>query len=210
MAKRYDISLIVDTYINSYYVLGEGEPHITKGGYIHRTIICRCKCGKIKTTQLSGVLNHSVKSCGCHSAKIASERAKINNKKHGKYKTPEYNIWCSMKKRCLNETNKSFSDYGGRGITICEDWKNSFEKFITDMGQRPSSLYSIDRIDNNKGYSKDNCRWATKTEQCRNVRNNVNFEYNNEVKCLAEWCNILSLSRYKCINFLIKNGKRTT
>lgn len=207
MAKRYNIQDLIDKQINYLTVLSEGEPHITKGGNIHRTIICRCKCGKIKTTQLSSILNNSVKSCGCYSAEIASNRMKTFSKKHGLYKTKEYNTWLSMKKRCLNYNHKSYNDYGGRGIIICDTWVNSFENFINDMGFSPTKEHSLDRIDNSKGYYKDNCRWATKKEQCRNVRNNIIFTYDNKSLCVGEWVEILNMNRYKAIKFLTENGQ---
>lgn len=89
---------------------------------------------------------------------------------HGMYRTTTYKTWRSMKERVLNPLNSNFKNYGGRGITICDEWKNSFLAFYRDMGPRPSKNHSIDRIDNEKGYSKENCRWATKTEQSRNQR----------------------------------------
>lgn len=208
MAKRFDITKIIDTKINCLLVLGEGEVHLTSGGYSHRTIVCRCDCGTIKTFQMSSVLNGAIKSCGCYSAKMAGDRVRKRNTKHGKSTTPEFEIWCAMKKRCLNSNHKSYHMYGGRGISVCDRWINSFSYFLEDMGVRPSSNYSIERVDNNLGYFKENCKWATKKEQCRNVRNNVIFKYNNQSKCVGEWVEILNMSRYKCIRFLMDNGVR--
>lgn len=207
MAKRLDISTIIDKKINSLFVLSEGEPHITSGGNIHRTIICKCDCGKVKTFQMSSVLNNIVKSCGCYSAMMAKKRMKILNKKHGQTLTSEYNTWSSMKKRCNNKTHKAYKYYGAIGIKVCDSWLNSYENFINDMGKKPSKEYSLDRIDFTKGYYKENCRWATNKEQCRNLKNNVLFEYNNEIKCVGEWCEILKLTRYKTLKFLKENGK---
>jgi hypothetical protein len=83
------------------------------------------------------------------------------------HKVPEYNVWVCMRQRCLNPKAKRFSSYGGRGITVCKEW-NEFDAFLRDMGSRPSPNHSIDRIDNNLGYSKENCRWATASQQSSN------------------------------------------
>ena len=90
------------------------------------------------------------------------------NYKHGRAGMPEYNAWYGMHQRCINPNNKDFKNYGGRGITVCEGW-NNFETFFTNMGARPKDL-SVDRVDNNKGYYPENCRWATRAEQSQNQR----------------------------------------
>lgn len=91
-------------------------------------------------------------------------------KKHGHSYGKTYKSWISMKSRCLCKTDKDFENYGARGIEICDRWKNSFENFLNDMGERPETSHSLDRIDNTKGYSPDNCRWATKKQQATNRR----------------------------------------
>lgn len=89
---------------------------------------------------------------------------------HGKRHTPEYNTWCHMKARCHNKSNARYIDYGGRGIEVCPEWRESFIAFYNDIGEKPSPAHSIDRINNDKGYSKDNCKWSTDTEQAQNRR----------------------------------------
>lgn len=100
---------------------------------------------------------------------------------HGKALTTEYTIWRGIKMRCLNPKNPAYKYYGGRGITICDEWVDNFLKFLEDMGSRPSKYHSIDRRENNLGYSKDNCYWATKLEQSKNRKYTVWVLYKGEI-----------------------------
>lgn len=102
----------------------------------------------------------------------------VKNVRHGKKDTPEYRVWTDMKTRCYNKNHKSYSGYGGKGVKVCDSWagRNGFMNFFSDMGERPSSKHSIDRIDGTKGYSPSNCRWATATQQ--NI--NKKIPYNNK------------------------------
>lgn len=107
--------------------------------------------------------------------------------KHGLTRTPEYRAWASMKQRCTNPRVRSWSNYGGRGITVCERWSNSFEFFLEDMGPRPTPAHSLDRIDNDGHYEPGNCRWATASEQRRNDRNNRPITFAGETLPLIQW-----------------------
>ena len=127
---------------------------------------CACDCGKIIKTRKGALTSGRSKSCGCFNIEGRIQRAT----KHGMHLSPEYTAWRHMIDRCKNIKNKHFDDYGGRGITVCERWHNSFENFYADMGPRPSQKHSIDRIDNNCGYEPSNCRWATATTQALNKR----------------------------------------
>ena len=102
-----------------------------------------------------------------------------------------YQIWRAMKNRCDNPNDKNYKNYGGRGITYCNEWVN-FIPFLTDMGEHPTNL-SLERIDNNLGYSKDNCKWATNYEQARNRRNNVMVEIDTMQKCVTDWAIYLGI-----------------
>ena len=108
------------------------------------------------------------------------------NNSHGMTKTPEHYAWCHMKYRCLNPDNKHYSDYGGRGIKICDRWLN-FENFFADMGSRPSPKHSLDRVDNNDNYRPGNCRWATKAEQENNKRNNRLITIEDVTLTITQW-----------------------
>lgn len=136
--------------------------------------ICNCDCGGESNVTANNLTRGKSKSCGCLAKETAVEHGRNNNLKHGQNKkgkaTSEYRAWHSMIQRCENPKARGYEDYGGRGIEVCSEWRNSFEKFFADMGLKSDKSYSLDRKDANKGYSKDNCRWASKTEQSRNVR----------------------------------------
>lgn len=108
-------------------------------------------------------------------------------------KIPEYRAWTAMKQRCYNPNFEHYALYGGRGITVCDEWLNSYEKFIEDMGYRSTSSHSLDRIDNNLGYFKENCRWATKKEQSNNKSDCRYLTYNGETHTITEWGRITGI-----------------
>lgn len=112
--------------------------------------------------------------------------------KHGMSRTAVYKVYQAMIDRCSNENNKSYSEYGGRGIFVCEEW-NSFENFYRDMGE-PNGK-SLDRIDNNKGYSKENCRWATEKEQSNNTRSNRLLTHDGKTLNITQWSELLGIDR---------------
>lgn len=147
--------------------------------------LCQCECGTQLVVGGKELRRGSTQSCGC----LSKERRRTNRVTHGKARTPEYNIWTGMLKRCRNPNDASFGNYGGRGIRVCERW-NSFENFIADMGPRPPGL-TLERRDNAGDYSPENCCWAAYTVQARNRRNNRMLTANGETKCMAEWTDSL-------------------
>jgi len=113
--------------------------------------------------------------------------------KHSQHGTPEYVAWDHMKSRCTNPGHKQYESYGGRGITVCDRWAD-FAAFYEDMGPRPTELHTLDRRDNDRGYSKENCRWATRTEQNRNHRANRMISYQGKTQCVAAWAQELGVA----------------
>jgi hypothetical protein len=145
--------------------------------------LCRCDCGTEKVVSSSHLRNGRTKSCGCATSELLSQP-----RTHGKRHTRAWKIWSGIIQRCNNPRHARYADYGGRGIAVCDSWK-TFEGFYADMGDPPEGC-SIDRIDNELGYCKSNCRWSSKIEQARNTRTNRIFEINGVSKSLAEWCEI--------------------
>lgn len=118
-----------------------------------------------------------------------------SNYKHGLSRTPEYRAWQTMRLRCLEPSNPAYPAYGGRGITVCDRWKDSPDAFVEDMGQKPSPEYELDRIDNDGPYAPENCRWVPRTVNSRNRRSNVWISLGGESRTLAEWCERLDMPR---------------
>jgi hypothetical protein len=152
---------------------------------------CKCDCGKTALATPGNLKYGNTSSCGClriEQAAIARKFCTRHGHAAGSSGSPEYRTWAAMKNRCSNSNTKCFPDYGGRGIKVCREWSDSFESFLEDMGPRPSSRHSIDRIDNNGDYTPENCRWATVKEQMRNRRCCMVVTAFGEAKPLADWC----------------------
>jgi len=140
---------------------------------------CQCECGNVKSVLYFSLTSGRTMSCGCYNKELRLQG------KHHKTHSNEYKAWTNLKHRCLNPNSPKFKDYGARGIGISDEWID-FETFYKDMGDRPSNEYSIDRIDNDGPYSKDNCKWSTRKEQANNMRSNVLIPYSGEMVTLRE------------------------
>ncbi|MEK4148955.1 hypothetical protein NST02_17990 [Robertmurraya sp. FSL W8-0741] len=154
------------------------------------TWLCKCSCGSEKVIIGSALKNGITKSCGCLKREVLTER----NFKHGKSYKRIYTTWQNMKSRCGNPNRQDYKNYGGRGISVCEEWLNDFESFFNwsiDNGYKDH--LTIDRINNDMGYSPNNCRWTTQKEQMRNFRNNIYIDINGEqltMTAIAEKYNV--------------------
>lgn len=169
--------------------------------------VCRCDCGKKKAVLAASLKKGNTKSCGC----LHKEGITLRLRKHGMSGanlTPEYQTWTNVKQRANNRNGKYYSRYGGRGIGICERWNHSFANFLEDMGERPSPQHSIERIDNDKGYSPENCRWATVKEQNRNTRQNNQVTYKGVTKIVVEWAEETGIP-YCTLLMRLKRGTMT-
>jgi hypothetical protein len=160
---------------------------IPPSGNQRRKMVCRCTCSKTLTVLASGLRTGNTRSCGC----LRREMVAAKNYKHGARKRkakdnpPEYVLWKRMRQRCNDSGNHEWDRYGGRGITVDPRW-DDFTVFLADVGPRPTPNHSIDRIDNEKGYSKDNVRWATASQQARNKRNSRRVVFNGQSIGLAD------------------------
>ena len=146
---------------------------------------CLCDCGGKIETITHRLKSGKIKSCGCLRREVLIKR----NTKHGLCHSHIWYVHQALNERCLKNNNIGYSRYGGRGITVCEQWigPEGFITFVGDMGMPPSDKHQIDRIDNSKGYYPENCRWATPTENGRNKRNNVLLTLGDKTQCTSAW-----------------------
>lgn len=164
--------------------------------------LCLCECGKEHTVNAGHLKSGGVKDCGCEKSK----RTTLRNTKHGDAGSRLYNIWIKMRDRCNNPNNADWNLYGGRGISICDEWNESylsFKNWATSNGY--SETLSIDRIDVNGGYNPSNCRWATNIEQCNNTRRNKHYPYRGREITIREASQISGLE-YGTIKARLKYG----
>lgn len=151
---------------------------------------CICDCGNIKNFRSGNLKNKHTRSCGCLKVELAGNQGKT----HGMSGTKTYGIWRSIKTRCLDSNSPYYHYYGGRGITICDRWIESFENFLADMGEAPEGL-SIDRINNNGSYEPGNCRWATALEQAENRNSAVLITFKSQTQSQSNWEKELGFKR---------------
>jgi len=178
------------------------EPSFTKYTKLHWK--CLCDCGNITNVQTEYLTHGNTKSCGCLQREILSNIGKEVNTTHGQTNTRLFNLWSKIKSRCYCKGSSGYHNYGGRGIIMCDEWKNDFLNFknwAIKNGYREEILpngrnkLTIDRIDNNGNYEPNNCRWTTYKQQARNKRTNKIYEYNGKQLCLSELAEICGLGK---------------
>ena len=168
--------------------------------------LCRCNCGRECVVRAFSLKRGTTKSCGCLAREVTSEWSRRVNTKHGKHKTRLHTIWALMKDRCYNKKSKSYKNYGGRGITVCDEWRNdfiAFDEWANTNGY--NDMLTIDRIDVNGNYEPSNCRWITLQEQAFNKRTSRFVEYNGKKKTVAEWAKEIGLGR-KTLEYRLDAG----
>lgn len=168
-------------------VISEAPSCVAPSGKKERRSLCQCVCGNVVTLRNADIVKGHTKSCGCQRAETNRSLRLVHGHAVGGKPTKTWRIWSDLKNRCLNKSNHAFEDYGGRGITVCAQWLDSFESFLNHMGECPPGM-SIDRIDNSKGYEPGNCRWATQAEQNRNTRQNRIVTVNGITGCVVDLC----------------------
>lgn len=163
--------------------------------------LCKCDCGKETIVTQSSLVRGNTQSCGC----LWKEKVGKKSITHGMSGTRLHTIWKNLRQRCENKNHKQYSDYGGRGITVCAEW-GDFETFYNwAMANGYKDTLSIDRKDNNKGYSPDNCHWTDKYTQARNKRNLVMITYKGKTQCVSAWAEELGIP-YEILRLRIQHG----
>lgn len=147
--------------------------------------LCQCDCGETTIVKISKILNNTTKSCGCFNRETIGNISRTHGLGH---RTKEYNSWIAMKMRCYSLKDSRYKNYGGRGIYVCERWKNSFPNFLSDMGPKPSNNHTLERLMVNGNYEPTNCIWLEASLQGRNKTNNHYITFNGETKLMADWC----------------------
>lgn len=166
-----------------------------KNRHGHSLWNCECDCGGECAVASAKLLSKTrpTKSCGCVQRENLADRNR-NSRTHGMRHTLSYHSWKGLKQRCLNEKDRGYHKYGGRGITVCERWRDSFEAFLEDMGEAPPG-HSIERVDVNGHYEPGNCVWATATVQNRNTRRTQRFCYRGKTMSLPDLCEMVGKAR---------------
>lgn len=175
--------------------LRSGPKKGTRYAWFWKCIACR----RVKLLASASVVSGETKSCGCVRYKLSSRSHIKHGHCSGNKDSSEYMIWRSMKSRCLRKKDQNYKSYGGRGIGVSIRWKNSFMNFLKDMGPRPSKLHSLNRINNNKGYTKRNTEWTTRDVQASNMRSNRYISFKGKTKTISQWARAIGCGRHSIL-----------
>lgn len=158
--------------------------------------ICVCDCGRSRKVIEKNLKSGNSKSCGCARLRNGSSGALRHGESRGGRRTPEFSSWCGAHSRCENKNDKAYKHYGARGISVCDRWsgENGLLNFLNDMGRKPSSSHSLERINVNGNYCPENCKWGTPFEQANNTRRNVFIEYKGLRLTQSQWARKTGLS----------------
>lgn len=164
--------------------------------------LCQCDCGNKKVVLGNTMISKLVISCGCYNR----EQAKKRKTKHSMSNIKLYKVWNGIKTRCYNKKFTYYNNYGGRGITMCDEWKNDFAKFYSwAINNGYTEGLTIDRINNDGNYEPSNCRWATRREQNNNMRKTIIIKYNGKEQTISKWAKEFNLNR-TALYYRIKRG----
>lgn len=197
VCKMKPLNLIGKTF--GYLTVIERRPN---DKHRNTTWLCKCTCGKTKVISGQSLRKGYSKSCGCKKSEMLSKA----NTKHGMKYSPTYNSWLAMKKRCNNPVCDHYYNYGAKGIKVCEEWNSSFICFLHDMGKRPQGK-TLDKIDNSKGYYKENCKWSTDKQQRENRTDNCMIEYKGRIQTCKQWSDETGI-KYDILNDRFNRGDR--
>lgn len=196
---------LIGQKFNRLLVIGNAERYISPSGHRMKRWLCRCDCGKKIAVTTNHLISGHTKSCGCYAKEVSIQNGL--KKKHGLTKTRIHRICTQMKTRCFNPKDEHYKDYGGRGITICDGWKDNFQAFYDwALSNGYEEHLTIDRIDVNGNYEPSNCRWATQKEQSNNKRTTPFITFNGVTKTLLEWSDITGI-KYQTLFYRYKAGK---
>lgn len=211
--RKTHTSKLLDDLTNKRFgrltVLSKAPNHVTPGGAILTVWNCKCDCGKELQVYARNLKTGHTTSCGCYREEVRPTQ----RYEHGYGKTRIYGVYGKMKERCYNPKNPSYHRYGGRGITMCDEWLNdpkAFCEWAYANGYKEDAPYgecTVDRIDNNKGYSPDNCRIVNEKVQANNRSTNFLIEHNGETKTLAQWRDYFGMTQYQAYHNLVEKHR---
>lgn len=189
-------------------VISQADDYIYPNGKRRTRWVCKCDCGKVISAEQYSLKRGRIKSCGC----LNIDMIKARSIRHGGRHERLYGVWINMKTRCHNPNSNSYSDYGGRGIAICDEWDNSYSNFrawaLSNGYDENADNFActLDRIDPNGDYCPENCRWVNAVKQANNRRNTIMIEFNNQLHSLSEWADIIGVKYHTLFARIYKLG----